>query len=218
LGAGYSIAMRDLELRGAGDILGTRQHGHISAVGFHLYTRLLAEAVRRVKGQLEQDGDVLPKDPLHTAFLPATIELPIASVIPETYIEDRSLRLQLYRRMAQIRTMKQLQAMRKEMADRFGDFPPEVDNLFYQLEVRLWAAAAGVRAITVENGQFLLHIPQERPIRDVDSLEGGIRRSKRGLWLQRDPTRKWTERLLQVLHELTPNEAKSGRAYDSDGS
>jgi transcription-repair coupling factor (superfamily II helicase) len=199
--------MRDLELRGAGDILGTRQHGHIAAVGFHLYTRLLAEAVRRVKGQFDQDDAVLPDDPLLTTFLPATIELPIAAVIPETYIEDRSLRLQLYRRMAQIRTMKQLSSMRKEMADRFGTFPPEVDNLFYQLEVRLWAAAAGVRSITVENGQLLLHIPQERPIDNLEMLEYEIRRSKRGVWLQRDPSRKWTKRLLELLRDLTLNES-----------
>lgn len=202
LGAGYSIAMRDLELRGAGDILGTRQHGHIAAVGFHLYTRLLAEAVRSVRQKLDQESEELPETPMLSTFLPATVELPLASAIPESYISDRSLRLQLYRRMAEIRRMDQLQAMQNEMVDRFGSFPPEVDNLFYQLEVRLRAAAAGVRSITVENGQLLLHIPEERAIRNLRSLDDEIRRSKRGLWLRRDPARKWTRRLLDVLHEL----------------
>lgn len=206
LGAGYSIAMRDLELRGAGDILGTRQHGHIAAVGFHMYTRLLAEAVRRVRDQLDQESEALPETPLLTTFLPATVELPLASAIPESYVGDRALRLQLYRRMAEIRGMDQLHAMQSEMVDRFGSFPAEVDNLFYQLEVRLRAAAAGVRSITVENGQLLLHIPEERSIRDLASLDGEIRRSKRGLWLRRDPTRKWTQRLLQLLLKLAPAE------------
>jgi transcription-repair coupling factor (superfamily II helicase) len=158
--------------------------------------------VRRVRQQLDRESEELPETPLLTSFLPATVELPLASAIPESYISDRSLRLQLYRRMAEIRRMDQLQAMQNEMVDRFGSFPPEVDNLFYQLEVRLRAAAAGVRSITVENGQLLLHIPEERAIRNLTGFDDEIRRSKRGLWLRRDPARKWTQRLLDVLHEL----------------
>ncbi|MGA9533139.1 MAG: transcription-repair coupling factor, partial [Anaerolineales bacterium] len=144
LGAGYSIALRDLELRGAGDILGTRQHGQISAVGFHLYTRLLAGAVRRLR---EEHGDVLPEVPsLPTAesALDVAIELPLPSALPPDYVEDRELRLRLYRRMAGLRTMEAVHSLRDELADRLGPPPKEVDNLLYQLRIRVLAAKGHV--------------------------------------------------------------------------
>ncbi len=95
LGAGYAIAMRDLEIRGAGEILGTRQSGHIAAIGFHLYTRLLAQAVRRLRA--ERDG-LTPE----MEGLPPSVDLPLAAALPEEYVPDRDLRLRLYRRMAEI--------------------------------------------------------------------------------------------------------------------
>ncbi|TFH34224.1 MAG: transcription-repair coupling factor, partial [Anaerolineales bacterium] len=120
LGAGYAIAMRDLEMRGAGEVLGTRQHGYIATVGFHLYTRLLASAVRELRGQV-QDVRQLPPELLGTTdSLPATVELPLHSVIPEEYISERTLRLQLYRRMAELQDFSALDQLDSELADRFG--------------------------------------------------------------------------------------------------
>ena len=108
LGAGYSIAMRDLEMRGAGDVLGVRQHGHIAAIGFHLYTRLLAAAVRRLKGGRdlgpEPGAALATPDPLMVS-----VELPLAYSIPVVYIPDRDLRLHLYRRLADFRTEDELE-------------------------------------------------------------------------------------------------------------
>src|SRR6266498_3173944 len=110
LGAGYSIAMRDLEIRGAGELLGTRQHGHIQAVGFHLYTRLLADAVRqirRIETSRQGDGSKAPKEKIDIALssltqpisMPVNVDLPLAVGIPADYIADQDLRLRLYRRI-----------------------------------------------------------------------------------------------------------------------
>ncbi|MBI5082514.1 MAG: transcription-repair coupling factor, partial [Chloroflexi bacterium] len=103
LGAGYSIAMRDLEMRGAGDILGARQSGQVAAVGFHLYTRLLAQAVKRLKAGVGVKDEVIDLDLSLT-----TVDLPLPSTLPSEYISDRNLRLRLYRRMAEIKDEKQI--------------------------------------------------------------------------------------------------------------
>jgi transcription-repair coupling factor (superfamily II helicase) len=198
LGAGYSIAMRDLELRGAGDILGTRQHGHIVAIGFHLYTRLLAHAVGRLKaayGRPGPEAEALSPDPL-----PVSIDLPLASAFPPDYVPDRNLRLQLYRRLADVRDETALRAIVEELGDRFGEVPAEVDNLLFQLRVKLKAARAGVESVSMENGQILIQASTMGELEDVPGLGADIRRSKRGLWLMRGE--RWQERLLQVLEAL----------------
>ena len=202
LGAGYAIAMRDLEIRGAGDILGTRQHGHISAVGFHLYTRLLARAVRRLKDEYKLDVPEPPSFPHLVELLPVMIELPLPSAIPSDYIPERELRLQLYRRMAEVRNLEGIGALAEELIDRFGPLPIEVENLLYQLRVRLHAVAAGVESISIENGQLLLHLPREKVDLSVLNLGEDIRLSKRGLWLTRSGTQEWTSRLIEVLNSL----------------
>jgi transcription-repair coupling factor (superfamily II helicase) len=201
LGAGYNIAMRDLEMRGAGDILGTRQHGHIAAIGFHLYTRLLATAVRRLKGAIKPLAPIEGL-PLAVELLPAAIDLPLPSAIPADYLPDRDLRLQLYRRMAEVRTMEGIEALAKELADRFGPPPTEVENLLYQLRIRILAAHAGIEAISTENGQILLQLPIEEERISLPHLGRDIRRSKRGLWLTRSQDRDWTERLIEILITL----------------
>lgn len=203
LGAGYTIAMRDLEMRGAGDILGTRQHGHISAVGFHLYTRLLNTAVRRQKAQILPE-DVEGFDQLPAVdLLPISIDLPLPSLIPADYITDRNLRLQLYRRMAEVRTLEGIDAMQVEMGDRFGEMPEEVDNLFYQLRIRILAARAGVQAITMQNGQILLMLPQQETPIIYSGLGDDVRQSKRGLWLSRSDHSDWTTRLEEILTAIS---------------
>jgi transcription-repair coupling factor (superfamily II helicase) len=203
LGSGYAIAMRDLEIRGAGDILGTRQHGHISAVGFHLYTRLLARAVRRLKEEYKLDVQETPSLPHMVELLPVTIELPLPSAIPSDYIPERELRLQLYRRMAEVRSLEGIEALAEELNDRFGPLPIEVENLLYQLRVRLHAVEAGVESISMENGQLLLHLSRETIDLNVLTLGDDIRLSKRGLWLARSDNQEWTSRLLEILMFLS---------------
>ncbi|MBI5715783.1 MAG: DEAD/DEAH box helicase, partial [Chloroflexi bacterium] len=151
LGAGYSIAMRDLEMRGAGDILGARQSGQVAAVGFHLYTRLLAQAVKRLKAGVGVKDEVIDLDLSLT-----TVDLPLPSTLPSEYISDRNLRLRLYRRMAEIKDEKQIGNLSSELQDRFGALPKPVENLLYQIRVKVLAHHASVEAVASEEGQIVL--------------------------------------------------------------
>jgi transcription-repair coupling factor (superfamily II helicase) len=202
LGSGYSIAMHDLEIRGAGDILGTRQHGHIAAVGFHLYTRLLGTAIRRLKAKY---GDKIhtPKGLPQTEMpLAVSIDLPLPSAIPADYIPDRNLRLQLYRRMAEIRSAEAISSLAVELDDRFGEIPPEVDNLLYQLELRILAAEADVESISTENGKILIKLPPSWNEVPTPNFGPNVRRSKRGLWYARPDSQDWQRKLSEILQAL----------------
>ena len=157
LGAGFRIAMRDLEIRGAGELLGARQHGQIAAVGFDLYTRLLAQAVRELRGEVPQR--VTGEDT--SAYLNPLAEgiqlnLPIPAYVPEDYLPEEKLRLRLYRRLAGITTLKGIDEMAKELEDRFGNLPEPVTNLLYQLRLKILAMEAGVKAIITETGQIII--------------------------------------------------------------
>jgi transcription-repair coupling factor (superfamily II helicase) len=216
LGAGYSLAMRDLELRGAGDILGTRQHGYISAIGFHLYTRLLATAVRRKKSEIGDRLTIPEGLPQSTMPLPVSVELPINSAIPSEYIEDRELRLQLYRRLAELRSFDELEKVKAELNDRFGTPPEEIENLLYQLYVRILATEVSVYSIATENKQILIQIPPAALNDTISQLGSDVRLSKRGLWLLRQGNEKWRERLVEVLHALKRvSESEFSRAPSS---
>jgi len=202
LGAGYSLALQDLEMRGAGELLGRRQHGHIAAIGFHFYTQLLSAAVQRLRADRSRAAplaELAVQPPL-----PVTIDLAIPAAIAPDYVANRELRLQLYRRLANLRSQGELAAMQAELSDRFGPPPVEVENLLYQLRVKLMAATARVEAVTSENGQILIQLPPERVPQSL--LEGGwaVRQSKRGIWLEAG--RQWREQLIQLLHALGATE------------
>ncbi len=217
LGAGYGIAMRDLEMRGAGDILGVRQHGHIAAVGFHLYTQLLGNAVRRLKAAQARGGAPVAATTEETsgdleALMSSAIavDLPIAASLPSSYIGDRDLRLRIYRRLAHTHEESQLDEIAKELAERFGPLPESAQNLMFQLHVKILATDAGVSAIGSDNGQIVL---TTQPVGEVDQaylglqLGPGARVSKNKVWLGRaanprsaDPT--WRDQLLNVLRQM----------------
>jgi transcription-repair coupling factor (superfamily II helicase) len=195
--------MRDLEIRGAGDILGTRQHGHISAVGFDLYTRLLAQSVQELKAQ-ETGEPVTPALPA-----PLTIDLPLTAYIPSAYVPNSTLRLRLYRRMAQLVTLQEVDEIAEEMADRFGDIPDEVDNLFYQLRLKVLAGRAGVEAITIDGGKLAVRCARLESVNRVGlqrrfGRESGIRVSRRAVWVPYagQPQSEWKVALVQVLEVL----------------
>ncbi len=182
LGAGFRIAMRDLEIRGAGELLGARQHGHIAAVGFDLYTRLLAQAVAEARENLTRDerrttndenpgtadlrppslGDasrssVIRHNVLEDPLAPTvTLDLNLPARIPEDYAPEAGLRLQLYRRLAGLTTLEAVDEIAQEFADRFGPVPSEVHNLLYVVRVKVSAVNAGVEAIGFEEGQLLI--------------------------------------------------------------
>jgi len=158
LGAGFLIAMRDLEIRGAGDILGARQHGHIAEVGFHLYTSMLALAVQNLQKDKGLKVALTPTN-FQRQINPVTIELPLDSTIPSDYVRHKETRIGLYRRMADIREIQDLDTMIDEFKDRFGEIPPTVRNLFLQFKIKLMAEQAGLASLTIENNQFVLRFP-----------------------------------------------------------
>jgi transcription-repair coupling factor (superfamily II helicase) len=204
LGAGFSIAMRDLEIRGAGDMLGTRQHGHIAAVGFHLYTRLLAEAVQRRRGDREAPAEL---DSISESLIgtTVTVDLPIPASIPSHYVPDQSMRLRLYRRMADIRTPEQVEALQEEFKDRFGPPPQAVENLLYQLKVKLLAKGAGLASVSSGNGQIVMRFPplsEGVSERSFPNLGPTVRSGKNTLWLNRQEDEDWPTRLIKVLERL----------------
>ncbi|MEW5871334.1 MAG: transcription-repair coupling factor [Chloroflexota bacterium] len=207
LGAGFSIAMRDLEIRGSGDILGTRQHGHIAAVGFHLYTSLLAEAVRRLQsGRSLPAGRMLPLSALppslNLQFNTINIELPLPVSLPADYVSDKNTRLGLYRRLADVRTIPELQAIQDEFQDRFGPHPDSVQNLLYQLKVKLLAERAGLASITVESGQLALRFPDNEIPAGLPDLGPRLRVGKTALWMPYSATSDWLESLLEILERI----------------
>ncbi|MBP1704856.1 MAG: transcription-repair coupling factor [Chloroflexi bacterium] len=149
LGAGFQIALSDLEIRGAGNILGAEQSGHMAAVGFDLYTRLLGEAVEERKAAHEGRAPELPS-------AGATVDLPVDAHLPDAYVPDEAQKLELYRRLARTRTSGDLAAFRQEAIDRFGPLPPPALRLLEVVELRLAAEAAGIASIAREEGQLVV--------------------------------------------------------------
>ncbi len=150
LGAGFGIAMKDLEIRGAGTLLGPRQSGHITAIGFSLYTRLLADAVEEQKALLAGKEKPPPRLP------PPTVDLPLDAFIPADYVSDVDTRLELYRILGNVDAAAKLDDILKEYNDRFGTPPPEVHNLLYAVKIKGLAAKAGIESITTEEGQIII--------------------------------------------------------------
>jgi transcription-repair coupling factor (superfamily II helicase) len=205
LGAGYSIAMRDLEIRGAGDLLGMRQHGHISSVGFHLYTRLLKEAVTNSKLKGDSELEAFNFEPSTINLQPVNVDFPFAIGIPTAYIPDQNLRLRLYRRLANIVDESELDAIRIEFADRFGDPPEMVENLFYQIAVKTRAEKAGLASVTMSDEKITLRYPpleKGQPHRTLHDLGRAARKAKNAYFLTFGRQPNWRAKLLEVLGEL----------------
>jgi transcription-repair coupling factor (superfamily II helicase) len=208
LGAGYSIAMRDLEIRGAGELLGTRQSGHIQAVGFHLYTRLLADAVRRLRYADKLTGSRVnlqaPNlDSIQPLSMPVNVDLPLAAGIPTDYIADQDLRLRLYRRIADLRDETEIDALASEFNDRFGELPEMTQNLFYQMRVKLRAEKAGLASVGWDSGQIVLRYPPSSNGNEAQRLADlgpGIRGGKSSYWCSFGEN--WKARLLDTLSAL----------------
>ncbi len=215
LGAGYSIAMRDLEIRGAGELLGTQQHGHIQAVGFHLYTRLLADAVRQIRrietaraDGTNKDGgavDVALANLTQPISMPVNVDLPLAIGIPAEYINDQDLRLRLYRRIADLRDETEIEALASEFQDRFGPPPEMVQNLFYQMRVKLRGEKMGLAAIAWETGQVVLRFPppsEGKEERRLEDMGPNVRGGRGAYWCSFGKEADWRQHLLDTLQML----------------
>jgi len=161
LGAGFRIAMRDLEIRGAGSILGTAQSGHIMAIGFDLYCQLLKQAVAQLKGRkfqprLEVDLRIDFVATNEAEFAQLGPEQRIPAFVPANYVSDTGLRIKAYREIAEIGTRDQFDRVQREWRDRFGKFPEAVDNLFLLAEIKLAAAKAGISRVEVRERKLML--------------------------------------------------------------
>ncbi|MGI8554051.1 MAG: DEAD/DEAH box helicase, partial [Dehalococcoidia bacterium] len=151
LGAGFQIALKDLEIRGAGNLLGSEQSGHISAVGFDLYSRMLGEAVARLRAMAKGETPPVPKPQTSVA-----VDLPLPARIPESYIPDLNLRLAMYQRMANIVSAEEAGSLAEELQDRFGTPPPVVENLLSIIRLRATGRQAGLVSILSEDGYIVL--------------------------------------------------------------
>ena len=196
LGAGFQIALSDLEIRGAGNILGGEQSGHMAAVGFDLYSRLLAESVEEQKAIFEEREPVIARQQ-------AVVDLPVEAHLPDDFVPDEAQKLELYRRLARARTPGDIAAFRQEVTDRFGPLPGPVLRLVEVAELRLAAETAGVTSIAREEGQLVVRfgaglsratamrllssgaLPGVRP-GDLTFASNQVR-----IRLPRDPSRGW---------------------------
>ena len=205
LGAGFDIAMKDLEIRGAGNILGVRQSGHISAVGFSYYTQLLAEAVEDLKAERTavQAGRPVPK---RLRLPPPTIDLPLPTFIPDDYVPDGDMRFSLYQRLASTRELGAADGWAGDLKDRFGEVPLEVENLIYAVKVKVLATGAVLSSVSTEGSDLVLRRPPGMAF-DVLKLRSlsraGIRVAPYQVRLNREVLGKgWQGALLEILGVL----------------
>jgi transcription-repair coupling factor (superfamily II helicase) len=154
LGSGFAIAMKDLEIRGAGNLLGVKQSGHIAALGFDLYCQLLAEAVEELKGK--QVGEVRASVIASEAKQSPAISLPLDAHIPEEYVPNLNTRLSLYHRLARVEGVEEMEDVAREFQDRFGPLPEPVENLLYMVKIRVLAMKAEVSSIATEGRQIAI--------------------------------------------------------------
>ncbi len=157
LGAGYQIALRDLEIRGAGNLLGSEQHGFIASVGFDLYTQLLAEAVRELKGE-QAPVEVDP-----------AIDIAVDAYLPDTYINASSQKVSLYKRLVSATSLEEIEALAEEIADRFGPVPVPVARLLQLSRVRVMAKNLKIVQISYRKDRIFLKSLAENPM-DVEAL------------------------------------------------
>jgi transcription-repair coupling factor (superfamily II helicase) len=161
LGAGFKIAMRDLEIRGAGNVLGTAQSGHIVAIGFDLYCQLLKQAVSKLKGEKTRPRVEIPVrfDFLITneaEYIQAAGDEVTGAFLPASYLSEPKTRIQAYRALAEVATPEQLEKVRKSWRDRFGILPDAVENLVILSEIKLAAAARKITRVEVKDRKLML--------------------------------------------------------------
>ncbi|HEV7678695.1 MAG TPA: transcription-repair coupling factor [Candidatus Dormibacteraeota bacterium] len=193
LGAGFKLALRDLEIRGAGNLLGEEQHGEIAAVGMELYNNLLRHAVEALQGK-----------PVVDSPAQITVSLPVAAFLPPSYVSDERLRLRCYQDLAACVNEAELDQRARGLVDRFGAMPPAAEELVYSLRVRLLAAACGALGVEQESGAVIVRLPLGHGL-DLVGTAMQFRQT-----VTASPTRlrldvrrgDWQDTLLKMLREL----------------
>jgi transcription-repair coupling factor (superfamily II helicase) len=199
LGQGFKIALRDLEIRGAGNLLGTEQHGAIAAVGFEMYLQMLQSAVSKLRTGSEE---TVVSDVLSTIEM--NLDLPLDHFIPSSYIRDEKLRLGAYRQLAATEDEKELDAVLRSLEDRYGPGPAQLDNLAYSLRVKLRGQRMGLRGVVAEGHDIVIRVDPERYM-DVDELArrmaGRIAIAPNRIKMRRQGD-GWGSDLLDLLDEM----------------
>lgn len=155
LGSGYSLAFRDLQIRGAGELLGAKQHGAMAAVGYELFTQLISEEVKFLKAHADGEAHTASyRDPLEGLEPLPTLDLPVPASIPESYIEDQGQRLYAYKRLMSCRTLEELAEVEDEIRDRYGALPPEVANALAVMRLRIEAGALSIDRVDGSGGRL----------------------------------------------------------------
>lgn len=202
LGSGFKIAMRDLEIRGAGNILGRQQHGHMSAVGYDLYCKMLNEAVKNLKGEISEED------------FNTVVELDADAYIPPSYILNEFQKLDIYKRIACIETAAESEDMKEELLDRFGEIPKSVDNLLRVALIRMQAHKLFVTELKAKNNLIKVTMRQDAAI-NVEGIPALLKSYKKNLTFQPKGTPFFSmkyvrtgmierdeENLLQMVEEL----------------
>lgn len=194
LGAGFRIAMKDLEIRGAGNLLGAEQSGFMNTVGFDLYCKLLAEAIQELQGK-----------PVEAAALSTSVDLPLDAYLPDDFIGDRTLKVNFYQRLANLTQSEQVEAMEAELTDRFGALPQPVQNLLALVRLKVLAAQLGYESIAIKDNAFVMSVKRNiipnrinlyRRFRNDAQVQQGVIRI---------PRRLLGSNWLEQLHELLPS-------------
>jgi len=199
LGQGFKIALRDLEIRGAGNLLGVEQHGAIASVGFEMYLQMLQRAVGKLRSGEEESrvGDVLSTPELN-------LDLPLDHFVPRSYIRDERLRLDAYRQLAAAEDESELEGTLRSLRDRYGPPPAQLGNLVYSLRVKLLGQRLGLRAIVADGHDIAIRVDPNRLL-DVDELQrrfSGRLRVRPNRLLFRRQGEDWKEDLMRMLENM----------------
>jgi transcription-repair coupling factor (superfamily II helicase) len=207
LGGGFKLALHDLEIRGAGNLLGEQQSGQIAAIGFELYTEMMEKAVSELKGE-----EVLPE-------VEPEIRLGISAYFPDSYIPDANQRLYFYKRLASLRNIVELEELRAEIIDRFGPYGAPVHNLFLVMNLRRVLKEVLVQQISVSDGKVFLLFHPESPVQ-VETLLGLIKKPNSRFRLAPDGRLSFTPQsedwdalieeiigLLRTIHDSAPKQS-----------
>jgi len=182
----------------------------MASVGFHLYTRLLTKAVEDIRksGALGIDRNARQLTLYHPMI---NVDLPLEVGIPDEYVPDKGMRLKLYRRLADLHDLGEMQALEEEFKDRFGELPEETSNLLFQLRVKVMAETAGLHSISREGGRLALRFPQPGLDKSVERqfpiLGKNVRSSKNTLWIFYDSEDEWKQSLVETLSALNASPA-----------
>jgi transcription-repair coupling factor (superfamily II helicase) len=210
LGSGFKIALRDLEIRGAGNILGPEQHGFMIAIGYELYCRLLEQAIETTKGK----GEAREKE---KEFAPR-LDLQVNAYLPSSYVANQQQKIELYRRVATMENKEELQEMAAELKDRYGRLQPPVENLLLVMRLRQLAREKGVEAVEQQKEHTLVRFAVHKKF-DSEQLWNLVSSRRRYLSLHagkqvtfkikfpKQPEKEYLQFMIKLLENVADGEA-----------